>query len=459
MIHLQQTRRDFLKTIGLASALVSLPAIAASAKDKRMKQPNILLILVDDLGYGDLSSYGAVDLKSPNIDSLMDQGIRLDNFYANCPVCSPTRAALLTGRYPDLVGVPGVVRTFPLDSFGCLHKDAVLLPKPLKNVGYDTSIIGKWHLGLKSPNTPNEHGFDHFHGFLGDMMDDYYNHRRSGFNYMRLNNKTIDPKGHATDIFTDWAIDYLNTRKDNAKPFFMYLAYNAPHTPIQPPQDWLEKVKKREKDITDKRAKLVALIEHLDDGIGKVIKALKQSNLANNTLIIFTSDNGGQGNVGASNGNLSGAKEDMLEGGIKVPFCAVWPNNIKPGSRNSENMLLTMDIFPTICNASGAEIEHTIEGIDFLPLLQGQKFTEPDRVTIWVRREGWHSNGRAYYCARYKQYKLLQKNSPFEPMKLYDLDKDPKETTPLPESHPMYKKLFLELQKHIINAGSIPWHE
>ena len=455
----QQTRRDFLKAIGFASAVVSLDVLSNAAEAKRSEQPNVLLILVDDLGYGDLSCYGASDLKSPNLDSLMGRGIRLDNFYANCPVCSPTRAALLTGRYPDLVGVPGVVRTFSIDSFGCLHDKAVLLPKLLKKVGYDTAIIGKWHLGLNSPNTPNEHGFDHFHGFLGDMMDDYYDHRRAGFNYMRLNDKTIDPKGHASDIFTDWAVDYFNGRKKNSKPFFLYLAYNAPHTPVQPPQDWLEKVKKREKNITDKRAKLAAFVEHLDDCIGKVIRSLQQTGLAENTLVIFTSDNGGQLNAGASNAPLSGNKGEMLEGGIKVPFCAVWPNRISPSSRDKETMMLTMDVFPTICAAAGAKVEHSIEGVDYLPLLLGQKFAEPDRVTFWMRREGWQMNGRTYYCARYKQYKLLQKNSPFEPMKLYDLNKNPKETTPLPKDHPMYRKLFLELQKHIIKAGSIPWRE
>ncbi|MCK5001150.1 MAG: sulfatase-like hydrolase/transferase, partial [Anaerohalosphaera sp.] len=178
-----------------------------------------------------------------------------------------------------------------------------------------------------------------------------------------------------------------------------------------------------------------------------------------NTLIIFTSDNGGQLDVGASNGALTGSKGEMLEGGIKVPFCAVWPNRINPKSCNKETMMLTMDIFPTVCAAAGAGIEHTIDGTNYLPLLLGQRFTEPDRCTIWVRREGWQTNGRAYYCARYKQYKLLQKNSPFEEMELYDLDKDPKETTPLPKDHPMYEKLFLELQKHIVKAGAVPWHE
>ena len=150
--------------------------VRAEENKKTVQQPNILVILVDDLGYGDLSSYGAKDLQTPNIDSLMDAGVRFDQFYANCPVCSPTRAALLSGRYPDLVGVPGVIRTHPADSWGYLDPKAKMLPEQLKSAGYHNALIGKWHLGLESPNTPTERGFDFFHGFLGDMMDDYYNH-------------------------------------------------------------------------------------------------------------------------------------------------------------------------------------------------------------------------------------------------------------------------------------------
>mgnify|MGYP003312075096 FL=1 len=194
-----------------------------SAADK----PNILVILVDDLGYGDLSCYGAKDLKSPNIDTLMADGMRFDSFYANCPVCSPTRAALMSGTYPDFVGVPGVIRTHAQNNWGWLSQDVTLLPKTLKSAGYHTSLIGKWHLGLEEPNTPNGRGFDYFKGFLCDMIDDYYKHRRHGINYFRENSKVIDPPGHATDLITEWGVDYVNDRKGKDNPFFMYLAYNC----------------------------------------------------------------------------------------------------------------------------------------------------------------------------------------------------------------------------------------
>lgn len=459
------TRRDFLKAVGTTAASLTISGYAPAKEQTAHRPkgprlagaPNILMILVDDLGYGDLSSYGAKDMKTPNIDKLVASGMRFNNFYANCPVCSPTRASLLSGRYPDLVGVPGVIRTHLTNNWGYMAPQVVLLPKVLSRAGYNTSIVGKWHLGLASPNTPTEQGFDHFHGFLGDMMDDYYNHRRHGYNYMRLNNKEIDPKGHATDLFAQWAIDYIHRRSRSGQPFFLYLAYNAPHTTIQPPADWLQRVRNRQPDISDKRSKLVALIEHLDDGIGKVITALTDSGLSNNTMVIFTSDNGGQLNVGANNGSLRAGKQDMYEGGIRVPMCAVWPNRIKPGSQ-SNRVALTMDLFPTICEVADAHIAHKIDGRSILPTLLGKDQPDEDRFLFWVRREGGNYGGRAYYAARYGDFKLVQ-NSPFEPLQLYNLNDDPQEQHPLDKEHRMYRKLFTALRNHIIEAGAVPWQK
>ena len=467
MNKLDYTRRDFIKALGFGAAALVGSGCALAEKRPAARRPNIVMILVDDLGYGDLSSYGAKDMETPNLDSLIAAGMRFDNFYANCPVCSPTRASLLTGRYPDLVGVPGVIRTHLTNNWGHLDPKAPLLPNLLKppllrfakqsGGGYHTAIVGKWHLGLHSPNTPNERGFDFFHGFLGDMMDDYYKHRRHGINYMRLNNKQIDPKGHTTDLFTNWAIDYIRQRAKHHQPFFLYLAYNAPHTPIQPPNNWFEKVKKREKNITDKRARLVALIEHTDDGIGKVIAALKQSGLYDNTFIIFTSDNGGQLSVGANNGPLRAGKQDMYEGGIRVPMCAVWPGKIKPAS-HSDRVALTMDLLATICDAAGAKIEHNIDGRSILPTLLGKAQPTEDRFLFWVRREGGGYGGRAYYAARYGDFKLVQ-NSPFEPLQLFNLKEDPQEKNPLDKKHKAYRRLFSALRNHIIEAGAVPWQK
>jgi arylsulfatase A-like enzyme len=447
-------RRDFLKLLGAASVAPWTNRARASGPGAR---PNVLVILVDDLGYGDLSCYGATDLKSPNLDGLVARGMRFDRFYANCPVCSPTRASLLSGRYPDLVGVPGVIRTHTEDNWGCLAPQAILLPQMLQRAGYHTAIVGKWHLGLTSPDTPNERGFDHFHGFLADMMDDYANHRRHGINYMRLDDKEIDPEGHATDLFTQWAVNYLHDRAERKEqPFFLYLAYNAPHAPIQPPKEWLDRVQQRQPGIGDKRARLVAMIEHLDAGVGKVLDALKQTGLSDNTLVVFTSDNGGQLDLGASNGLFRAGKGDMFEGGIREPMCAVWPGRIEPGSR-SNRIAMTMDIFPTVCEAAGVPIDHDIDGVSFLPTLLGRQQPADDRTLFWVRREGGpRYGGRACYAARQGDYKLLQ-NSPFEPMALYNLADDPKEEHPLDKTHPMYATLFAALQNHVSRSGNVPW--
>jgi len=423
------------------------------------QKPNIIIILVDDLGYGDLSSYGAEDMKTPHLDSLAVAGIRFENFYANCPVCSPTRASVMTGRYPDMVGVPGVIRTHPQSNFGYLSSHAVMLPEVLKRAGYHTAIVGKWHLGLEAPNTPNERGFDHFHGFLGDMMDDYYTHRRHGINYMRLNEDEIDPEEHATDLFTEWSIDYIKSRENANQPFFLYLNYNAPHTPIQPPEEWVLRVKEREKEIDENRAKLIALIEHFDDGIGKIIQTLDESGLRDNTLVIFTSDNGGQLNVGANNGDLRGGKGEMWEGGIKEPMFAVWPGRIEPGSDNSR-VALTMDLFTTVCEAAGADFDHEIDGRSILPEMLGEiRDEEEERFLFWVRREGGARYcGQAFYAVRYGNWKLLQ-NTPFEPLRLYNLQVDPLEENPLDDKQEEYRMLFTALQNHIIRTGAVPWQK
>jgi arylsulfatase A-like enzyme len=209
-------------------ALLAFASLAAAAE-----RPNFLLIFTDDHGYGDVSTYHESDVRTPSIDRLAAEGMLFTAMRANCTVCSPSRAALLTGKYADRAGVPGVIRTHPENSWGYFDPATRTIADELKTAGYHTAIVGKWHLGLESPNTPTERGFDFFHGFLGDMMDSYYDHRRHGNNYMRRNRETIDPEGHATDLFSDWAIDYLRERaKQPDEPFFLYLAYNAPHFPI-----------------------------------------------------------------------------------------------------------------------------------------------------------------------------------------------------------------------------------
>ena len=443
--------------LGAVAIAARCPAAIAQQEPSR---PNIVVILVDDLGVGDLSCYGAKDLETPAIDRLVARGMRFSNAYANCPVCSPTRAALLSGRYPELVGVPGVVRTHsPLDSWGYLAPSSRLLPELLKGAGYRTACIGKWHLGDQPECLPNTKGFDLFHGFLGDMMDDYFHHRRAGINYMRRDLQEINPKGHATDVFTDWAVNYIVAKRgggDEAEPFFLYLAYNAPHTPIQPPKDWLAKVRKREPGMKPARSRLVALIEHLDFGIGRVVDAIDAAGIADSTLVIFSSDNGGQLRVGASNGSLRGGKQDLYEGGIRVPQAAVWPGRIAPGS-TAGLVTLSVDLFATCCAVAGVASTGAIDGVSILPTLRGAS-QELERDLFWTRKEGnQRYMGQSVWAIRSGPWKLLQ-NDPQQPFELYNLIEDPQERIDMRGERPrIYRELSKKLRKHIQRGGAVPW--
>ena len=430
--------------------------VLAAASLHAAKKPNVVCILVDDLGYSDLSSFGGTDIRTPAIDGMMKAGLRFDQFYSNCTVCTPTRASLLTGRYPDLVGAPGVIRQWDESSWGYFQPTGPTMPELMRKAGYHTAMVGKWHLGFESPNIPNDRGFDFFHGFLADMMDDYWTHLRGGVNWMRLNKKEVKAKGHATEVFTGWAIDYVKKQSaDEKKPFFLYLAYNAPHFPIQPPKDWLEKVQKREPQLSKKRATNVAFVEHMDHEIGKFMDALKELGIAEDTLVVFSSDNGGSIPHGALNGELRGGKQDHCEGGIRVPTCAVWPGTIETGRTNAPG--ITMDLLPTFCEIAGVTVEHEIEGQSLAPILLKGSKGDPNRSLIFVRREGNRRyQGRAYYAIRRGPWKLLQ-NTPFEPMQLVNLEEDPAEANPKPNSGKIANELTAELMRHIQKSGKINW--
>jgi arylsulfatase A-like enzyme/peptidoglycan/xylan/chitin deacetylase (PgdA/CDA1 family) len=353
---------------------------------------------------------------------------------------------MLSGKYPDRVGVPGVIRQDLNDSWGYLSESVQLLPNLLKKKGYQTGMIGKWHLGYNAPNLPNDKGFDFFKGFLGDMMDDYFTHRRDGVNWMRFNQSEIDPVGHATDVFTTWALDYLNNQKNNPTPFFLYLAYNAPHFPIQPPNDKLIDVIKNHPGVDEKRAKNIALVQHLDESIGNIYKTLEKNGQLENTIIIFTSDNGGSLAHAQSNGLLNGGKQDMLEGGIKVPLIIYGEKYFKR-KVISNTVGMTMDIFPTVCELTGISIPNDLDGISLLPFIQEDTFKN-NRSLIWMRKEGGKYHGDTYYALREGDYKILQ-NSPDEPFVMYNLKNDPFEKNAIDTSHPAYAILRKKIQDYI----------
>ena len=429
----------------------SVPSLAAE------RRPNFLLIFADDHGYGDVSTYHRSDVHTPHIDSIAAEGMLFTAMRANCTVCSPSRAALLTGRYADRAGVPGVIRTHAENSWGYLDPGVPTLADALKQADYHTAIVGKWHLGLKSPNVPNERGFDFFHGFLGDMMDSYTNHLRHGNNYMRRNAEVIDPAGHATDLFTEWAVDYLHQRAEQRdQPFFLYLAYNAPHFPIEPPAEWLARVKQRAPQLDEKRAQNVAFVEHLDDRIGRVLEALRTTGQDRDTVVVFTADNGGSLPHAQNNDPWRDGKQSHYDGGLRVPFMVRWPGQIAAGSQ-SDYQGLNFDLFPTFLQLAGATVPAGLDAVSLVPVLRGGTITQP-RELYFVRREGGlRYGGKSYEAVIHGDWKLLQ-NSPYSPLELYNLSADPQETTDLADSSPRkFKELADALRVHIQRGGATPW--
>ena len=452
------------------------PQVARNGRTSSCR-PNFLLILTDDHGFGDVSCYqehsqrrtgtlAPIDIDTPNIDQIGKEGIVYWNMRANATVCSPTRAALLTGKYPDRVGVPGVIRTHTNDSWGHLTPNTKTLPDYLAQAGYHTGIVGKWHLGLESPNLPNERGFSYFHGFLGDMMDNYLTHQRHDKNYMRLNHETITPEGHATELFADWACNYVRERsKTPEQPFFLYLAFNAPHFPIEPPKDALEKAQRKHPTLDPKRIANIAFVEHLDACIGRVMEALKETGLEQNTLVAVTADNGGSLPHGQSNFPWRDGKQSHYDGGLRVPFLIRWPRIIQAGTE-SHYQGLVFDLFATFLDLADESLPSDLDARSlrstFSPMPDmNQHPPEKElqaRDLYFVRREGGAKyGGKSYEAIIRGEWKLLQ-NDPYSPLELYHLPSDPSEQNNLAQSNP---KKLLELSEalrwNIQRGGMIPW--
>ena len=431
-------------------------SVCLMAAFARSERPNLLIILTDDQGYADVAAFGGTDVRTPHLDRLAREGMLFPNMRSTCTVCSPSRAALLTGCYPDRAGVPGVIRTQPEQSWGYFNPSLPTLADCLKQAGYRTALIGKWHLGLASPNLPGERGFEYFHGFLGDMMDSYTTHLRHGRNYMRRNTQEITPEGHATDLFTRWACDYLAEQAASSRPFFLYLAYNAPHFPVEPPAEWLARVKARDPALAETRAKNVAFVEHLDAGIGRVLDTLEATGLVRNTVVAFASDNGGSLPHGQRNDPWRDGKQSHYDGGLRVPFLLRWPGVVRAGSR-CPYAGQTFDLFPTFLEAAGAPLPPGLDAVSLLPLLNGRTLPA-DRELYFVRREGGAAyGGKSYEALIRGGWKLLQ-NDPFSPYELYNLRDDPQERNNLAQAD---KKVLAELsaalRARIQRGGAVPW--
>jgi len=434
--------------------LLSLVSLFAATSCFAEARPNILVILVDDLGYGDLSSYGAKDLQSPHIDKLLSQGMKFTEFYANCPVCSPTRAALLSGRYQDMVGVPGVIRTHPENSWGNLTEEATLLPKILKANGYNTACIGKWHLGLaRKAYWPGSRGFDFYHGHLGGAID-YFTHAGYGtLDWFDNDEIPLNEEGYSTRLIGGRACAIIRDHDFSKQPLFLYVPFNAPHAPIQAEEKDIESYS----EINGKRRRTyAAMVTAMDREIGRIEDALEEKGVTGNTLVFFSSDNGGH-TSGASSGPLRGTKGTLYEGGIRVPAFMVWPGRLKSGSKCDE-VIHVVDLFPTLTGLAGGDAKagKPLDGVNVWPTVsKGRKI--PKRSILHNLRD---ARGRG--AIRKGPWKLVVSDvSKMEegqgtPLgdsglvaELFRIGEDPYERKNLAASHPeITAALWTELRSH-----------
>jgi len=412
-----------------------------------MKQPNYIVILTDDQGYGDLSCMGNTDFRTPHMDRLAREGVRFTDWYANGPVCSPTRASLMTGRYPGNAGVRAVLAG---------HRTATgLLPgvpslaTALKKCGYTTCLSGKWHLGLAEGCRPPDHGFDEWFGFLAGCID-YYSHifywslckQENAIHDLWENGREIYRNGeYMTDMITARSLEFIRNSVRSEKPFFLFVGYNAPHYPMHAPKKYID----RFKGLPPDRRIMAAMLGAVDDGVGEIMDELERQDILDNTCVFFQSDNGPSREArnwmdgredpyyGGSTGKLKGHKSSVFEGGIRVPAILRWPGMVPEGVVES-GVGASMDIFPTFVKAAGGDLsEYELDGQDILPWA-GKDEPAPERDIFWeltgqtaVRRGTWKLvlNGR-----------LVEGVEPEDAIHLANLEEDMQEKNNLKDVHP-----------------------
>lgn len=424
-------RRDFLKTVPLAAMSLVAPGCSSAAKRStdvaKKAKPNIVFILADDLGFKDVGYNGGY-VKTPNIDKLAAEGTRLNQFYVQ-PVCSPTRSSLMTGRYPIRYGLQvGVVRPWAKHGLPLVERT---LGQALKEAGYVTAIHGKWHLGhLNSKYLPTSRGFDHQYGHYNGALD-YFTHIRDGGLDWHRNDKPLREKGYTTNLIAEESARLI-ANHDLSGPLFLYIPFNAVHTPFQAPQSYIDMYA----NIKQKnRRTYAAMVTCMDDAIGRIVAALEKRRMRRNTLIIFCSDNGGIRSVG-DNGPLRGQKGQLYEGGIRVPAIAAWPGVLPAGAVVNEPLHI-VDMYPTLLMLAGATLKQPlpIDGKDAWPTIAQGKPTPHDEILlnvtpatgairlgdwklVWNGRIGANYNGEPPKENRYELFNLA--DDPFEKNNLID---------------------------------------
>ncbi len=444
-------RRDFLKAIGLGAAWLSIPGcniakrqvISKSSKDR----PNIVFILVDDLGWKDVGYHGG-DIKTPNIDKLASEGTRLEQFYVQ-PVCSPTRSSLMTGRYPIRYGLQvGVVR--PWAQYG-LPLEERTLAQALKEAGYTTAICGKWHLGHLSPQyLPTSRGFDHQYGHYNGALD-YFTHIRDGGLDWHRDDQPLREEGYTTNLIANESVRLIQEH-EFSQPLFLYVPFNAPHSPFQAPQSYIDMythIKERNRRI------YAAMVTCMDDAIGQIVSALDERGVRDNTLIVFCSDNGGTGTAG-NNSPLRDHKAQLYEGGVRVPAFSVWPGVVKAGTVINEPIHI-VDMYPTLLKLAGANLEQAlpIDGKDVWPTIVEGAPSPHEEILLnstlangAIRRGDWKLVCNGSIGANNAGQPVDEKV--FE---LFRLSEDPYESNNLMEKYPQkFQELKQRLEAYAMQA-------
>jgi arylsulfatase A-like enzyme len=394
-------------------------------------RPNVVLIMTDDAGYGDFGSYGATDVKTPNLDRLAREGVRFTDFYANAPSCTPTRAGLITGRYQQRVALEyplGMQR--PADYSRGLPVTGRSLPQLLKNTGYATALVGKWHLGWKPEYSPVSHGFEYFFGFKSGFID-FYTHTSPdspGYDDLFENDSAVRVDGYMTDLITDRVVRWIE--RNGRKPFFIDVAFNAPHWPYQVPdrpsvaRDSARHLSAFD-DSTSTRAEYVAMIERVDLGVGQILATLDRLGLRENTIVIFTNDNGGEWL--SRTAPLFNHKMSVWEGGIRVPSIIRWPGRIPAGTVTSQ-VGITMDLTASILAVAGASLPESmrLDGMNLFPILEGRA-PEVQRTLFWRGHPA-----RPHRAVRSGDWKLILEPRPM----LFNLRTDIGERVNVIGSHP-----------------------
>ena len=416
-----------------------------------LNPPNIILFMTDDQGYGDLSCMGSADVRTPHLDQLAASGARFTSWYSNSPVCSPSRASLLTGRYPGNAGVRAILAGHRTASG--LPASTPTLAAALKPLGYQTSLFGKWHLGLAAGSRPEDHGFDEWFGFMAGCVD-YYSHifywgmnvPGPGINpthdLWHNGRETWDHNGqYLTDLITEKAVQHIRGAARSGQPFFTYVAYNAPHYPMHAPRKYMDRFAHLPWD----RQVMAAMISAVDDGMGEIVAELERQGVRDNTLIFFMSDNGPSRETrnwldgrldpyyGGTTGQLKGHKFSLFEGGIRVPAILSWPAQV-PAGQVIDQPGAAMDVFPTCVAAAGGDVSaYEMDGANLLPAHAGGEpmpardlFWEMDQQTA-IRRGPWKLvlNGQ-----------LVEGAPPEDAVHLANLDEDMAERRNLSGAHP-----------------------